>query len=705
MYSIPKGQYIRGFMRNIIFYLIFLISLVSRGQVPFNQRYTNVGRLGLNVTNAGTLGRPDVSTNTKGNPSMEFPIGSGIEHLFEAGLWIGAMVDGQPRVSSSSVEAVRGYVTGAPGFEFTQLSQVDERSSLPGSPNFSASSVSHQDFLFTMSDRFTIIPGTSQAISGHDFPLNADVKVETYAWNYSFADYFVIANYAITNNSAKAWDSVWLGLYSDMVVRNVNVTQETGTAFFNKGRGGFDSLNTAVYAFQVKGDDIDYTQSYAAIQLLGAEWRGQYFHPAMKSFYNQNGWPSPLIHPQFWNYGGTNPPFAKANDDVERYIKLQSGMDRGVLNLPTGPYNSTNNWIQMISTGPFVSIAPGETVKFAVAFVCAKQLGGVSSGQTTDNEINRKELTDHLGWTKRTYLGEDANENGVLDSTEDLNGNKVLDRFILPSPPASPKVKIITGNNKIDIYWDGSAENSIDPLSRKQDFEGYKLYKTNPGDDLKLNLLDAKNLFAQFDKPGNNIGFNNGFNAVRLNAPVKFDGDTTEYIYHYEMKDLLNGWQYMFIVTSFDEGDARLDLDPLESSFNENAFRVYSGTAPVDDTKGNVEPGVYPNPYRTSAAWDGNTSRTRKMMFYNLPRNAKVVIYTPAGDVIKTFEHHADTYVGEDIRWFDNYGGANTIMPGGEHAWDILSDSKTTISSGVYFYTVTNLDGGSVKTGTFAIMK
>ncbi|MBI3233898.1 MAG: hypothetical protein HYZ42_07630, partial [Bacteroidetes bacterium] len=80
-------------------------------------------------------------------------------------------------------------------------------------------------------------------------------------------------------------------------------------------------------------------------------------------------------------------------------------------------------------------------------------------------------------------------------------------------------------------------------------------------------------------------------------------------------------------------------------------------------------------------------------------------IYTAAGDVVKTFEHHADTYVGEDIRWFENFGGENTIMPGGEHAWDLLSDSKTTISSGIYLYTIQDIDAGVTKTGSLAILK
>lgn len=76
-----------------------------------------------------------------------------------------------------------------------------------------------------------VVPGTLITIADHTQPLNADVHLETYAWNYSFADYFVIFNYSITNSSPNVWDSVWCGMWSDIVVRNVNVSTDFGSAF------------------------------------------------------------------------------------------------------------------------------------------------------------------------------------------------------------------------------------------------------------------------------------------------------------------------------------------------------------------------------------------------------------------------------------------------------------------------------------------
>ena len=40
-----------------------------------------------------------------------------------------------------------------------------------------------------------------------------------------------------------------------------------------------------------------------------------------------------------------------------------------------------------------------------------------------------------------------------------------------------------------------------------------------------------------------------------MKEPVTFSGDTTHYYYKYELDNLLNGWQYLFSVTAYDEGD------------------------------------------------------------------------------------------------------------------------------------------------------
>ena len=279
-----------------------------------------------------------------------------------------------------------------------------------------------------------------------------------------------------------------------------------------------------------------------------------------------------------------------------------------------------------------------------------------------------------------------------------------MDRYILPEPPATPKMKVLVNDRSVEIYWDNKAEFSIDPISKEMDFEGYRIYRTQVGDDFNLNMINDANLIAQWDNPGNNIGFNNGNAAIKLTAPVIFEQDT--FYYKYTLDNLLNGWQYLIILTSFDSGNETLNIESLESSYVANAVQVFPGTTAAENHS-TLEIGVYPNPYRINAAWDGSTSTTRKIIFYNLPQHCDISIYSISGDLVASLKHEGETYNGNDINWFEIYGGneASRIFSGGEHAWDLLSESNQTITQGIYLFSIKNTDNGELKQGRLVIIE
>ena len=205
--------------KGIVCWLVVLLvsfitgSYKSIAQSSFQKKTIDIGNTGMTISNFGTIGNPVIISNPDDVPSLEYPINSGIEHLFEGGIWIGAVIGGQTVVSTASVDAASGYTTGAAGFEFSaqQGSVINQRSTLTYDNQYSPDAISHQDFVMDFTDANTIVPGTTIPITGHTSPLNADVHLETYAWNYSFADYFVILNYTITNNSNQTWDVDRLG--------------------------------------------------------------------------------------------------------------------------------------------------------------------------------------------------------------------------------------------------------------------------------------------------------------------------------------------------------------------------------------------------------------------------------------------------------------------------------------------------------------
>ncbi|WP_420454655.1 hypothetical protein [Rubrivirga sp.] len=722
---------------------------------PFERVATDVGATGLSVTNVGTLGRPGIANDPGGLPSFEYPLDSGIEHLFEAGLWVGGRrADGVVTVRTGAVTTSGGYSPGAPGFEFAQEDVFTRRSSLATSPFFSPRAVSQQDFLTSYSDTAAVLPGTNTPLPDVQNRLGLAVEQRSYAWSFPFTEYFVIVEYEITNVSSQPIQDVWVGLWDDLVVRNVVTTTEGGGAFFNKGARGvlgypiYDANTGALldaapdsqfvsYAFNAGGSE-ESLNTYGSIAFLGAEWDDaggagrpaatRFFHPFVADEYRALGLPPPVFNPRFWLFADASPNLGRPADDLERYQRMQRpfpdptafgtqdeyaaaraaflGAGQGEGRLQTDGRLAQGNWIGLTSVGPFAELAPGRSVTVTFALVAALKPDAfqtVPAGRQADTPESRALLRNNVFWAQETYAGEDANYNGALDAGEDLNGNGVLDRYLIPSPPASPALRVELEAGTAVLYWDDAAEGSLDPVTGRQDFEGYRVYRSDPGDDADGNILGDAGLIAQYDRPGNDVGFNNGFEAVRLQTPATFPGDPTTYEYRFEADGLLDGWQYAFAVTAFDGGDVQSGLRSLESSVASNAVRVFPGAAPSPVGEERTV-GVFPNPYRVRAAWDGPLSTQRKLYFTGLPARCEIRVYTLAGEVVTELDHDAATYVG-DTRWFEDFSAPGREVAGGVHAWDLLSDNSLRLSSGLYLFSVRDLDTGEVDTGKFVILR
>lgn len=691
---------------------LLLISQYSFAQYSFERAETEVGTLGFSITNFGTIGKPDVRNNPESGFSMRYPKNTGTEHLFEGGLWIGAQVGGAPRVSTGAVSNPSGYARGKEGYEFSAEDIILKRSTKPDDEFYSTMAVSEGDIITRFSDRRREVSGTP--ISKHENPLYADVKLESYSWGFPFTENFTIVRYDITNKSDEystgvTWDSVYVGMYADLVVRNVNSVTEVGTDFFNKnGLGYIDSLQT-VYAFDAASPDNPSVNSYGAITLLGGEYRDVFFHPNNPDTANNKFIDTdirvPKIGPSYWAFGSGAGNFNNPNDDVARYSKMAEDFpyEDEEEKLRTGGLTADGNYMSFISMGPYPKVEPGETITIYFVISAALKPDDFQSmaDKKTDTEETRAPLVETIKAAQKVFQGEDKNNNGKLDPGEDTDGDGKLTRYLFPTPPDNPKMKIELESGKVNVYWDRSAEWSVDRVSGEEDFEGYRVYSTELGDDLN----PSPKLIREFDIPNNNIGFDTGFDEVKLDQPVFFDNDTTEYWYKYELDGLLNGWQYMVSVTAFDRGDEVFGVESLETSTSSNSVRVFPGTQANENFgEDGYEVGVYPNPYRVNAAWDGPNESDRKLYFYNLPAKSEIRIYTIAGDIIAELEHDASTYNG-DISWFSNFSDNPRIMAGGEHAWDLQTEANQILTTGLYLFTVKDLDSGKVQTGKLAIIK
>ncbi len=658
--------------------------------------FTNAGNIRLTITNFGVIGSG--FANWPAQPSCEYTRNSGIEHLFIGGLWIGGIKEfGGNRVYAVSTGAVdvSGVATLSEGFEFTTAPEAGlvQRSSLPANPFYTPKAVSHQDFLADFTDTNLIDPVLNQRIPSHDYPLGLAVHMESYAWNFSFADFFVILNFTIKNVSSVPIDSVYTGLWSDMVVRNTKITRPGGSAFYATGGNGFIDSLRLMYEWDISGDN-GLADSYGSTMLLGST-------PAVDTAFFNN-W-------QFRNSAGDLWSQSPQNDE-DKYRRLATSyLNQLAPEQIRQKLITPSNRSHMISTGPFVRLAPGDSVVVAFAVLCAKKTGSPQ----TDTESTREELIANAGWARRAYNGTDVNGNNQLDSGEvDLRGNGSIVRYVLPTPPPSPLYRVQVESGKITLYWSDNAENSVDIISNRKNFEGYNIYRSNAGDDIASR--PSLHLAASYDKPGNGVAADNGFSAVQITdgtgAPTRiyFEGDTIGYTYKYEFSDVLNGWQYTLALTAFSDGDELSGFPSLESSLLATETHAIPGTPPSSDAVG-----IYPNPYYVSAEWDIRSSnriaeRGRKVYFYNLPRRATIRIYSMSGDLVRTLEHDAATDNGGDIEWYKQVGSTGDNAPlfsGGEHSWDLLTNDDQATASGMYIVHVEDKETGSQKTGHLLVVK
>lgn len=699
-------------------------------------KYTDVGNLRLTVTNFGTLGTN--FNNWPAQPSCEYPKGSRIENLALGGLWIGGIKrkDGVPHVSTACADGGDPLKLGA-GFEFTNEpgSQIVERSSLSGNTYFNLNAVSHQDFAMDFTDKYTRDPVTGDSIPSHT-PLGVDVHLETYAWNFPFADFFVILNYTITNVSDDTIDGMYVGLRNEAVVRNMNLSgYQASSAFFSSGKGYVDSLRLA-YTFDVNGQPYGPpANGYFGLKLLGTnpfplkrDSLGTFSSNPLDSLGDlykdtyYNGWKynntSSGTEVYFYPDVDNNPADIyrgkyQRMSTMEGKNYIQSlGTPQGTPVLSDGVTIgiAPSNLVDLLSVGPYPSLAPGDSINVVFAIICAKKSGTGLPSDDYKNASLRKTLYSNATWAQQAYDGEDLNGNNRLDPGEDINGDGKLSRYSLPQPPRQPRVRAEVENQQAIIYWDRTqAEESFDPISRRYDFEGYRVYRSAAGADIKdpTNFILSLSLVGEYDRADDNIGYNTGFGKIKLDTPKIFPGDTVQYWYRFppigDNITSLNGWQYLYGVSAFDQGDSANQLPSLESA--KVIVRVIPGTPPTSNKAAEV--GVYPNPYYAGAAWDKTGERDRKIYFYNLPAHAEIKIYTLSGDLVAEFTHDASTYNGSGIKWFDDYSGLGipAQFAGGEHAWDLISKYDQAIATGLYLFTVKDLATGAIKRGKFAVIK
>ena len=312
--------------------------------------------------------------------------------------------------------------------------------------------------------------------------------------------------------------------------------------------------------------------------------------------------------------------------------------------------------VELISAGPFPTMASGDSIVVVCAFV-----GG----------MDRDALINNVEWAQRAYDN----------------------RYVLPSPPQPSRFRVQPGPGKLTLLWDDYPEDKTDPFYGTLDFEGYRVYitRTEGATSEEFNMIREVDIV-------DTIGYDTGLESVREDNVV----NDSLYNYRMDIDNVKDGFKYWVALTAFDRGVPEEGVPSLESGIRSNQVMAIPGTTPASN---GAEVSVFPNPYRGSAIWDGPRDREKYVWFVNLPARATIRIYTLAGDLVKTINFDGRTYDAGDVQGLNTGVERTVAIPGGICAWDLITDEDQAVATGLYMFSVEDLESGNHHVGKMMVIR
>lgn len=258
---------------------------------------------------------------------------------------------------------------------------------------------------------------------------------------------------------------------------------------------------------------------------------------------------------------------------------------------------------------------------------------------------------------KRDFLSQGKDSLLTVLSRSRWAWDKIRNGQNIPAPLPAPDLYVTDGGGFIKLEWQDMST-VPDPVTGVPDLDFYRVYRK-----LGAYLVNFKD--DEFGK---------GINYELL---VEVDGNVTEYF----DTTAVRGESYRYFVTAVDDGSQNFNGlfpgMPLESSHFLN--RTKSAATSFKPAPSHVDSvRIVPNPYVISGGALNFTGDNNRILFVNLPAYCTIKIFNTTGDLIRTMKHTSGS---------------------GDEAWDLLSESKQRVVSGVYILHLSDcetLDGDSL---------
>lgn len=593
---------------------------------------------------------------------MEWPARSGFDHLVRGALWVGAInvSTGDTLVTSGGRDAY--YLD--PIFQHSEFTPArgiapEEFSRLRTSPYFRPGTISDENLYTVLVDTVPVVKVGS--FEEPHTPMGIQVVQNSYSWGFNPVDDLVIVEFSVINTSAAGLQNMWIGIYSEFVSNNRNYYRNwpPGGAWFDFQDPQWDNEERLLLNRRRNdlGNNTGVTQ-WGGMKILGSGGSGAVGRGPDSISTKQ-------ITLTGWSWSPSS--FFTWNDD-----SLYTFMSRGYENWAEGvpdPTNTEVNPTTVIAVGPFDLVAPGDTVQVVYAFMAGE---------------DEADLRQNAFWAQKAYD----------------------DRYALPSPPSPPIVRVYPSHQEVMLRWSDQPESERDPASKLLDFQGYRVY-------LSETALQADfRLAHEYDIP-DGVGFDTGMEDIRRDEPfITEEGDTL--VYELFLKGIPDGFKRYVSITSYDHQVA--EPRSLEGGVLTNSIYFISGPDVEEARASGNRVSVFPNPYRGESSFDGYNPdgtinpRKRVLWFVNLPSRAAIKIYTLAGDLVREYSFDAATYGGTETAGISpdrsDLAVGRTLVTGGSMAgFDLLNSDGQEIASGLYLFTVRDLDTGDTQQGKFMVIR
>ena len=279
----------------------------DKGIPNMQLRVHKVGDTHMSITNWGMLGSqmgsyddPETGLNAS---SCEHPAGSGLEHLFHGGLWVGAIVDNDTLVTvglDGWQHVNEMYPAAIPG------GNIEKRSNNPSSPDYHPDAISEADYIATYQDTLTDPAYVSQ--DPYDarphIPLNLEIRQESYSWSDSEYEDFIIIKYVVKNMGMQSLQDMYFGFFFDSDVLHAQMTSNG----YSDDISGFYTLNDPQtgedvhIAWSADNDGDPTGGSWGAASVRGVFGVSLLEFPAVPGI-SFNWWVSEQFNPALYDWG------------------------------------------------------------------------------------------------------------------------------------------------------------------------------------------------------------------------------------------------------------------------------------------------------------------------------------------------------------------------------------------------------------------